>query len=585
MFLRLKRLLAQDHKIFVAGLSLAGSIVLASTQGWFEAFELGVLDQFFRWRLSTETIDKRILVVTIDESDIAQAGQWPISDRALSEIVLKIGKHKPASIGIDLYRNFPVDPGSKELIESFRSVPMVVGAERVIGEYVAPHQTLAELGQSAAIDLVVDDDGRVRRGLLSVISPSAEVKQGLSAALALDYLSALEIYPEANDQKGLGLSLQVGKSTITRFERNDGGYVDADSGGYQVLMNYRRSYTQFESVSITAVLNDELTSEMVRDRIVLIGSTAASLPDLFYTPLQVEQQIAGVYIHAHLVSQLLEAALDGRPFLKTVPDYMEWLWTSVWVAMSLLTTQSVLYSRSIKADLSAWQTFVRFVLLSGGLGISTYGFFLLGWWLPIVVPFTSMLTTVSLGLGYRNQQLHTLATYDDLTQVANRRYFDQYLAQAVRSNQELSLILCDVDYFKAFNDLYGHPAGDSCLHQVAQSIKAAIRNVDLVARYGGEEFVVVLPDTDREGACKVAKRIQAQVRQMKIPHKDSLISEYVTISGGLVSVSKGALAASDTIVEQADKALYKAKQSGRNSIVASCWLTSEDRDMTIEEAA
>ncbi|MEL6553515.1 MAG: CHASE2 domain-containing protein [Cyanobacteria bacterium J06621_11] len=585
MFLRLKCRLAQSHKFAVAALSLAAFVGLASAQGWFETVELGFLDQFFRWRSSTGEIDERILVVTIDENDITSAGQWPISDRMLSQLLLKIGEHEPASIGIDLYRNLPVEPGSAELVESFNTMPMVIGAERIIGEAVAPHKTLAELGQSASIDLVVDDDGRVRRGLLSVISSEAEVKHGLAAALALDYLSAQNIYPEASDPNGHSFSLQLGRSLITRFEGNDGGYVNADSGGYQVLMNYRRGHEQFESIGMTAVLNGELTEEKVRDRIVLIGSTAVSLPDLFYTPLHRERQISGVYIHAHLVSMILSAALDGEPFLKTIPTYLEWLWATSWAAVSLLASRSVLYSRSIKTELPAWRLVFRFIFLSSSLGLSGYGLFLAGWWLPIGLPLASMLATVSIGFGYRNQQLQNLAAYDELTQVPNRRYFDQYLAHSLKANKGLSLILCDVDYFKAFNDLYGHPAGDRCLYQVAQAIKIAVRDADLVARYGGEEFVIVLPEADESGAITVAKRIQAQIQQTKILHEGSFVSRLVTLSGGLIHVPKGVLIAPDMIVEHADKALYEAKQTGRNKIMMSKWLTSNDKGMNWEEAA
>ena len=138
-----------------------------------------------------------------------------------------------------------------------------------------------------------------------------------------------------------------------------------------------------------------------------------------------------------------------------------------------------------------WQLVARFLALGGGLFGTGYGLFLVGWWLPIALPLVSIFSTVGLGIAYRNQQLQNLAAYDELTQIANRRYFDQYLDQLLKTNKQLSLILCDVDFFKAFNDLYGHPAGDRCLYQVAQALKIAVRDADLVARYGGEEFVVV----------------------------------------------------------------------------------------------
>ena len=392
----------------------------------------------------------------------------------------------------------------------------------------------------------------------------------------MEYLSDRNIVPEPVNSIDGRLALRLGKATITRFEENDGGYVNADNGGYQVLMNYNGNHSQFESISISAVLNGELTSELVRDRIVLIGSTAVSLNDLFYTPLDKEQQIAGVYIHAHLVSQLLSAALEGRPLMRTVPDTVEWLWVCVWMTVSIIASRSVLYSNSLKAELPTWQLVARFTGLTGSLGGLSFFLFWYGWWLPIVLPLVVMLATVGLGVSYRNQQLQTLAAYDELTQVANRRYFDQYLDQTLKSGKRLSLILCDVDHFKAFNDLYGHPAGDVCLHRVAQAINSAVRDADLVARYGGEEFVIVLPDTDEQIAMQVAQRIRSQIDALKITHDGSSVSKWVTLSGGCATVHKDAVIDAHTLVEHADQALYRAKQAGRNRILVNYWYREED---------
>lgn len=188
-----------------------------------------------------------------------------------------------------------------------------------------------------------------------------------------------------------------------------------------------------------------------------------------------------------------------------------------------------------------------------------------------------MVTTcvaVAIGMGHRNQRLQTLAAFDELTQVANRRYFDQRLAEALKASQRLSLILCDVDYFKVYNDRYGHPAGDRCLQQVAKALQLAVRDSDLVARYGGEEFVVVLPDTEVELAANVAERIQIHVRQMAILHEGSQVSEWVTLSCGLASTTQAQTLTPLQLVEYADQALYEAKQSGRNRVTVSHWQDS-----------
>ena len=168
-----------------------------------------------------------------------------------------------------------------------------------------------------------------------------------------------------------------------------------------------------------------------------------------------------------------------------------------------------------------------------------------------------------------NQELERLANLDGLTQVANRRYFDDYLIQEwkrmAREKQPLSLILFDVDFFKHYNDRYGHQAGDDCLIQVAQAAQQAVkRPADLIARYGGEEFVVVLPNTDIEGASTIAKSIQNELQRCQIAHDKSAVGPFVTISMGLNCQIPIPGTDSKQMIRKADAALYMAKQQGRN---------------------
>lgn len=173
-------------------------------------------------------------------------------------------------------------------------------------------------------------------------------------------------------------------------------------------------------------------------------------------------------------------------------------------------------------------------------------------------------------LARANASLHRLAHIDGLTQVANRYRFDQDLEQAwrrlQREDQPLSLILCDVDYFKLFNDHYGHQAGDDCLQQVAKAIQNAVhRPDDLVARYGGEEFAVVLPSTSAQGAAQIAMAIFAEVLKLQIPHEWSSASQHITLSLGMATIIPDSEQTADTLIELTDKALYRAKAEGRNT--------------------
>ncbi|MBD2461007.1 diguanylate cyclase [Oscillatoria sp. FACHB-1407] len=168
-----------------------------------------------------------------------------------------------------------------------------------------------------------------------------------------------------------------------------------------------------------------------------------------------------------------------------------------------------------------------------------------------------------------NQELQRLAMMDSLTQVANRRYFDAYLQQEwhrlKRDQVAISLLLCDIDYFKNYNDYYGHQAGDICLQQIALAIaQTAKRPADFVARYGGEEFAIVLPNTAIEGAIYMAEQIQQAIAQLAIPHAASGISSYVTISLGICSTIPTLQQTPQRLIAAADQALYRAKTNGRN---------------------
>ncbi|HEY9663081.1 MAG TPA: PleD family two-component system response regulator [Allocoleopsis sp.] len=173
-------------------------------------------------------------------------------------------------------------------------------------------------------------------------------------------------------------------------------------------------------------------------------------------------------------------------------------------------------------------------------------------------------------LEQANRELTHLAAIDGLTQIANRRHFDEYLEQEWRSHarhqESLSLILCDLDYFKLYNDTYGHQAGDDCLRHVAKVIKETIRRpADLAARYGGEEFVVILPRTNASGASQIAERMRVAVRQLELAHARSL-HQVLTLSLGVASCVPDLSYPPAVLITAADKALYQAKTEGRDRV-------------------
>ncbi|MEY2856534.1 MAG: hypothetical protein RLZZ74_843 [Cyanobacteriota bacterium] len=171
-----------------------------------------------------------------------------------------------------------------------------------------------------------------------------------------------------------------------------------------------------------------------------------------------------------------------------------------------------------------------------------------------------------------NLRLTYQANIDSLTQIANRRRFDEYITQewsrCAREKEHLSLLLCDVDYFKVYNDTYGHQAGDSCLYEVAKGIERAVkRPADIAFRYGGEEFAVILPHTDGQGAIKVAEEIHQQILELKLSHIASKISDIVTLSIGVSSIIPDTRTSPHQLISAADSALYDAKFKGRNRVI------------------
>jgi diguanylate cyclase (GGDEF)-like protein len=179
------------------------------------------------------------------------------------------------------------------------------------------------------------------------------------------------------------------------------------------------------------------------------------------------------------------------------------------------------------------------------------------------------LSRLQLQLQDANRELKRLVNLDGLTQLANRRCFDEQLEQEwrrlMRDQQPLSLILCDIDFFKQFNDTYGHPAGDECLRQVAAVLQSCVkRPADLAARYGGEEFAIILPATPQSGAIELAQRIQAEILQLQQVHATSSVSPYLTLSLGIATFVPQGDRSSNHLISETDQALYQAKQAGRN---------------------
>lgn len=274
-----------------------------------------------------------------------------------------------------------------------------------------------------------------------------------------------------------------------------------------------------------------------------------------------------------IAGQLLSTSLDERKLIQVVPDYVEWIWLFWWCLIGSIVSNQFLEKKIIKNSLIFWLSFFTVCIIVPSFCLIGFHYivFLDGWWIPVITPLIGLSLSALTIPSYKHYLLSQIVSFDSLTKVANRRYFEEFYQNLwlnfTGEEKPISLILCDVDYFKLYNDRYGHQAGDKCLYQVAQAISQAIRSTDLVARYGGEEFIVVLPNTAPEIALKIGQRICHQIQTLQITHENSLVSNIVTLSGGLATAYPYNSSRSDDLIGDADRSLYMAKAQGRNCVV------------------
>ncbi|HLO52353.1 MAG TPA: CHASE2 domain-containing protein [Kamptonema sp.] len=376
--------------------------IAGSTLGFFQLLEWATIDQFFRVR-PAEPKDERIVIVAINESDIKYAGTWPISDRLLAKLLNKIKEQQPRAIGLDLYRDLPLEPGHQELLKVMESTPKLIGIEKVVGTPVAPPPVLSKARQVAASDLVLDADGKVRRALKSV---GPQFREGLGVRIALEYLKAEKVelrMVEAKHQK-----IGLGKATFTPLTGEEGGYIAPGSkGGYQILINYRGSMDSFPTISMADVLEDRIPQGLMRDRAVFIGVVADSLKDIFRTPyssslLSAPQLTPGVAIHANIASQILSAAVQGRPLLHVWNQQANWLWITLWSFTGAGGVWALLASNSLKKN--NFSTITILYILAGGSCIVSICFlaFLGGWVIPAFSPLLALTISAILTTNHYN---------------------------------------------------------------------------------------------------------------------------------------------------------------------------------------
>jgi CHASE2 domain-containing sensor protein len=416
----LKKIKTQNHwKVGLVFLVSTTLILLAREGGFLQAFEWLCSDFFFQIR-PLESPDQRIVIVEMTELDIRRY-EYPVSDRNLARLIKKIQAQSPHLIGLDLVRDRPEEPGHEELTEVLKTTPNLLGVEKVFGdekEKIAAPPMLKKLHRVAIADVSVDSDGFLRRGLFYFRGQGdrQNIYYSLGAHLALAYLQEKGTKPETIDDYGM----RLGKVDLYPLKKNDGGYQNVEDWGAQFLINFRNPLQSFQRVSFSQVLENQTAPNLFKDKIVLIGMTAVSVKDEFYTPFSRSlnsspKPIHGVEIQANLASHIISAVLDGRAIINIIPNpRLEWWFESFFIGFWGLITAIFIWGQRKTPNylILTLKASAIVVVLISLLLIGSYIAFSYGWWLPL---FPSILEVVIIFIGVfclildeKNQKLSKL---------------------------------------------------------------------------------------------------------------------------------------------------------------------------------
>jgi adenylate cyclase len=379
------------------GVALAVFLTVSAltAQGLLQPLELAAYDTLLQLRPERGGKETRITVVRVTDEDIRRIGHWPMHDDVLADLLEATFRAGPRAVGLDLYRDLAVPPGSERLVALLRTTPNLVAVEKFLavdGSIVPPPPALAGTEQIGFADLVLDRGGIVRRGLL-FLDDGERIAHSLALRVALLYLAPEGIGPQPGEDDTA--HLRLGRLTLAPFEGHDGGYVEADARGYQFLLDFRGGAQPFESYTMAELLDGRIPETALRDRVVLIGVSADSVKDIFLTPFSrgddVSTNMPGVFIHAHAVSQLLRGALQGERQLRVLPEWFEAAWLLLWSAIG---AGLALLVRSIgRLMLVAPPTWLAL------LTINVVAFYA-GWWIPSVPAGIALFASSTLVVAY-----------------------------------------------------------------------------------------------------------------------------------------------------------------------------------------
>ncbi len=530
-------------------------IVLGVRQlGGLQGLELLAYDWMVNFK-SKNKIDSRLLVVEITDKDIESQNSWPITDKTMAQLLKNIQQHQPKVIGFDLYREVAYPPGTKLLRQELQKDNVV--AIQLLGNgnnsVSAPPGVKPE--QIGFNDIVIDaEDDVLRRNLMYVqLGKKEEEKMyGFSLRLSLKYLAERNLVFQVHDD-----SLQIGNAVFPDLKANSGGYQlkSSETAGWQTLINYR-SPNIAQKVTLSAVLAGKVPHDLIKNKIVLIGTTAPSIKDIHSTPYKgAKGYMPGVMTHAQMVSQILNVVLDNGSLFWFWSEWLEKIWIWGWALLGAAIAWRLRHPLAIAT--------VGIVSIGGLWGICLVTFYFNGW-IPFVPPAITLAITTASVLGYKS--LYNLF-YDSLTGLPNRTLFTKKLKELKQRNRfkskGLIAILClDLDRFKLINDGLGYQAGDRILIETAQRLQDNLDSKAILARVGADEFAIALKTTEATTeAIKIANKLN---QVLSIPFKLSQQNIFTSASIGLALYHLGEDFQPEELLQASHTAMYKAKVSGKS---------------------
>ena len=409
----LQKLAWQWRGVLIAAPSIALAIIGLRSLGALQILELAALDQMFIFR-GQAPIESSVVIVDITEADVRRSQRWPLTDAQLLKILQNINAQKPSAIGLDIYRDLVLEPGHQDLLKFMQTTPNLFGIKKVLGENIKPPPGLKYPEQIGANDLINDPDGKIRRFFLSIPvlepgdsqNPPQKVVQeeaidGFGVKLALKYLSDRQITPEViNSEK---LQYRIGQLSFQPFKSNDGGYSQVNDRGYQLILNYRGGRGSFPRITMSEVQENKIPAGFFTGKVVLLGASAASLNDLYDTPFSssivgIPQKMPGVEIHAQVVNQLIDGAINNRTLITGWSESQEIIWIFTWAVVGGILT----WGQRNAQQQGIWIIFKTTSVAIAALGIIifSYSCFQLGIWVPVVPALLALLGTSLSITGY-----------------------------------------------------------------------------------------------------------------------------------------------------------------------------------------